>query len=97
MSGTPRRAETTELRSSSGGGGVARAALLDKLNVEMQVMLGHQTLVLAGVADVLCHGRDCSTPTRVRVRAASQYIGVASGTTLNWARTSSSGSGASDM
>lgn len=45
--------ETTELRSTPGGGGVARAELLDKLNVEMQVMVGHLTLVVGGVSDAL--------------------------------------------
>lgn len=50
---SPRHKETRSLRSTPGGGGVARAELLDKLNVEMQVMVGHLTLVVGGVADAL--------------------------------------------
>jgi hypothetical protein len=36
-----------------GEGGFARAAMLRDLNVDMQVMLGHLTLVVGGVADAL--------------------------------------------
>ena len=50
---SPRYRETRSLRSSPGGGGVARAELLDKLNVEMQVMVAHLSLLVDGVADAL--------------------------------------------
>lgn len=51
LAGSPRHSDTKELRSTPGGGGVARAEPLDKLNVEMQVMVGRLTLVVGGVSD----------------------------------------------
>lgn len=53
LSGSPRLNEVQVLRATPGGGGVARAELLDNLNVDMQVMVGHLTLVVGGVADAL--------------------------------------------
>lgn len=49
----PRQTETQTVRSSSGGGGFARAELLRELNVDAQVMVGHLSLIVAGVADLL--------------------------------------------
>jgi hypothetical protein len=51
--GSPRNNETRSVRSTPGGGGVARAQLLNLLNVDMQVMVGHQILITGGVADDL--------------------------------------------
>jgi hypothetical protein len=53
LAGSPRHTEARALRSTPGGGGVARAELLDELNVDMQVMVGHLGLVVGAVADGL--------------------------------------------
>lgn len=53
LAGSPRHNEAQTLRSAPGDGGAARAELLDNLNVDMQVMIGHLTLIVGGVADAL--------------------------------------------
>ena len=50
---SPRSVETLALRASHGGGGVARAGLLDQMNVDGQLMVAHLTLLVDGVADAL--------------------------------------------
>ena len=59
-SGSPRRTETSELRSTARGGGPGRARLLDRLNVDAQLMAANLTLIVEGVADCLevATGRD---------------------------------------
>lgn len=58
--GSPRRKETSELRSSPGGGGRERSLLLDHLNVNVQVVAANLVLIVDGVADCLevASGRD---------------------------------------
>lgn len=50
-SGSPRDAESRVLRGTDGGGGVARAALLDRLNTDAQILAANLTLVIDAIAD----------------------------------------------
>lgn len=49
----PGASELSALRSTEGGGGRARAALLDQLGGDLPVMMGNLVLMIEGVADCL--------------------------------------------
>lgn len=50
---SPRSRETSDLRSTRGGGGKTRVEILDQVNIDAQIMIGHLTFMVEGVADLL--------------------------------------------
>jgi hypothetical protein len=51
--GSPWRSDAAMVRSTPGGGGVQRAAILDDLTIEASAVLVHATLIVDGLADLL--------------------------------------------